>query len=240
MRDLIGYKPNETFDDFNRIYWLPPSIRGNNVRANIMKTAYKALVALERGRREEYLAHRRQLALAKWHRSDRVNLKFYRLDVTWSLAWTDVMVSSLSASALANGYEAEESSWETINPGRSRLERMLTTELTWNNSMQYKGAWFYRPVIEMMDLRISDVIATGSKKQPLISMLLDCRTGLRERYEQAHAKYEMERLQAALRRQRRESQLAATIRGQAEAEAPKALSSDAEIPVVRPVGPMRV
>jgi hypothetical protein len=62
---------------------------------------------------------------------------------------------------------------------------------------------YNRAVIGMMDYRFGQVISTGSRKQPLISILLASQPELRGKFSHAAAKYEAARLNAAMRRQRR-------------------------------------
>ncbi len=234
MSDYYMDKPLESLDDLRRRFELPGCIRGEKKREEAMNTAYKALVALERGRREDYLTHRRKLASLKWAFTDRQSLKFHLDDNPFHpVSWTGVVHAAVSPKAAALAHEAEESAWETIYPGCSRIERMLQTERMWESAKHMNSHWLGKHVIEMMDCRFSQVIATGSKKQTLISTILDSQPTLRQQYRCAFSEYERERLKALFRRRRRELR-------PVEVEAPKPLSPDAEMAVKRPVGAPRL
>jgi len=240
MRDLLGNKPLNSFADFNRLFSLPNSIRGSKVRVAAMESAYKALIALERGRREDYLHHRRHLAAQKWELKFQIYLSFHRSDAGWPMNWYDVVLSTVSERGAALAYEAEESCWETIYPGCTRLQRMSMTERVWEQAKFSPSAWYSKPVINMMNFRIGQVIRTGSRKQPLISLILDSQPELRSRFENEFAQYECELLKAGQRRRRRQKELVEAVRNEVDSEGLPPMSSGGDFLVVRPVVPARL
>lgn len=244
MRDLIRNTPIKSFDDFNSRFSLNLLVRGAKTRSDLTQVAYKALVALERGRRDEYLDLRRKLTDLHLKATGDAMPEFRHDDQYGDLNWMQVMIITLSTRALALGFDAEESSWETIYPGQSRLSRMVMTEDMWNQAQADPNREHGQAVIEMMNFRIGQVISTGSKKQPLISILLESQPELMEQFADASAKHEQERLKTALRRQRRERNhveaIRAEVASEADAGASESLTVGAEVAVGRPVVALRL
>lgn len=232
MRDLISGDKIESLHDFNSIFAPADGPLTTRVQAELMRNAYEALVALERGRREEYLRLRRLLAERYSAREEPSEPYFRQDDVVSEFSWPNMMIVTLPAEAAALGFEAEESSWETIAPGQSRLCRMLITEEIWRQALNDSTSNYGRAVINMMDFRFGQVISTGSSKQPLISILLASHPDLRSKFVQAIAKHEQVRLTAAIRRQRRAQAVAESVKTAPERPGPS--TGDEVLPMVQP------
>jgi hypothetical protein len=132
MHDPISGEEIESFHEFNSCFAPTEDQIGVKARASIMRNAYDALVALERGRRTEYLVLRRVLAEEFFDPDSEPSQLYFIHDETPSVfTWPDMMLLALSSKAAALGFEAEESSWESIAAGQSRIARMWLTEQIW-------------------------------------------------------------------------------------------------------------
>lgn len=181
-------------DEFDQMF-------GNEERMNV---AHRALIALERGKRADYLSLRQEMESHSLKIKKGSDLSFYVGKSVVLLDWMDLVHTYCSVRAIALANEVEESNWEVICEGQSRLIRMQETELNLKVAKASPKASWAKRVIDAMNFRIAQVIRTGSRKQMLITMILEMQPNLRKSFEADAAVYEQAILKSAIRKKKRE------------------------------------
>lgn len=222
LRDWKPNPPIRSLEQFAKLYkcsWLP------NSREERVSTAYRALVAAQQGSRELYLRERmklqrfgwtltelgygdlaRPLDIDVWRLTESDGEKevpeLWRIDCHCLCDWYDLLEEHLPKRARALAYEVEESAWNVIRPGFCPGDREGKTMWLWRREMDERrilaSSWEPSEFMVMMDYRIRKSFTTGTRKHPLINVLIDCDPYVKGAYQKYFATSERRLIKGAI------------------------------------------